>query len=497
MAEVEYPEELKKRAREFFSKGSEVAYALNYDYAIEIFLDGLSSWPDALEEGHKLLREIALRRQAAGGKKSGFGDSSKYKKNSGKTAKDQMLKAEYLWCKDPSNIKHMTEMIKAAVEGNYTDTSLWTANMVVAANRQKDKPSVDTYVLLRDCYYKMDRQKDKPSVDTYVLLRDCYYKMEQFSLSLQACQQALLLKPGDLALSESMRDLSAQATMQQGKYDEEGDFRDSIKDRDEQEKLQSQEALIRTKDTQDDIIAAAYEEYNADPKVPGKINKLVDALCQSEQTDKENEAIEILENAYTDSNQFRYKQRGGNIKIKQLNRSLRELHDQFKQDTGNELLKHQIQETSREVLQTEMDHYKLCTKNYPTDLGLKQEYGKRLLRAKRYDDAIPFFQESRSDPRFRISALNFTGKCFFYKEWYTDAVETFQQALESVESNEGAVAKELRYNLGRAYESDEQIEEALKCYRKVAQIDFNYLDVKTRIDTLRQQERNGQKKEKP
>ena len=69
--EMEFPEELIARGREFFHKGSEVAYALNYDYAIELFLDGISFWPDALEEGHKPLRDIALRRQAAGGKKSG------------------------------------------------------------------------------------------------------------------------------------------------------------------------------------------------------------------------------------------------------------------------------------------------------------------------------------------------------------------------------------------------------------------------------------------
>ena len=77
--------ELLDRARDFFRRGSEVAYALNFDYAIELYLDGLNFWPEALEEGHMKLREIALRRQAAGGKKSGFGDNSKYKKGTGKT----------------------------------------------------------------------------------------------------------------------------------------------------------------------------------------------------------------------------------------------------------------------------------------------------------------------------------------------------------------------------------------------------------------------------
>jgi len=46
----------------------------------------------------------------------------------------------------------------------------------------------------------------------------------------------------------------------------------------------------------------------------------------------------------------------------------------------------------------------------------------------------------------------------------------------------------LRYNLGRAYEADGNIEQALNCYRKVAQIDYNYQDVKDRVDSLRKQQ---------
>ena len=50
---VEFPEELKKKAREFFTVGAETAYTLNYGYAIEMYLDGLSFWPDAMEDGHQ------------------------------------------------------------------------------------------------------------------------------------------------------------------------------------------------------------------------------------------------------------------------------------------------------------------------------------------------------------------------------------------------------------------------------------------------------------
>ena len=81
--------------------------------------------------------------------------------------------------------------------------------------------------------------------------------------------------------------------------------------------------------------------------------------------------------------------------------------------------------------------------------------------------------------------MNAIGQCFFYKEWYADAVDTFEQALEAVETSEDNTAKELRYNLGRAYEADGKLEEALQHFRKIAQIDFNYRDVRDRVNALR------------
>ncbi|MBN1846455.1 MAG: tetratricopeptide repeat protein [Sedimentisphaerales bacterium] len=458
-----YPTELKAKAREFFRRASEVAYALQFDYAVELYLDGLNFWPDALEEGHGPLREVALRRQQAGGKKSGFTDSSRYKKLTGKNPKDAMLKAEYLLCKEPANTSHMTDMIKGALEGGYSQTALWMSNIL----------------------FEFNRTKDKPSLQTFLFLRDSYAKLEVFARALQACQQALNIKPNDAALQDSLRDLSAQATMQQGRYDSDGDFRDSIKDRQTQERMHSQELLVHSEASQADLIGQARRDYEAEPGEHGKLSRLIDALVETEKDEHENEAMRLLEEAYAQSQQFRYRQRSGTIKIKQIRRKIRQCQEQINESGADDALTEQLEELTRQQLAAELEHYQLCVNNYPTDLGLKYELGRRLLQAGKYDDAIPVFQKSRTDPRHRLASLNHIGQCFFYKEWYADAVDTFQQALEAVETSEDSMAKELRYNLGRAYEADGKIDEAVQCYRKIAQIDFTYRDVKERIDMLR------------
>jgi tetratricopeptide (TPR) repeat protein len=197
---------------------------------------------------------------------------------------------------------------------------------------------------------------------------------------------------------------------------------------------------------------------------------LAQALSELQSDEAENEAIELLEDAYERKGDFSFKQRAGQIKIKQLKRKLR---------------KARTAELSAELASFELEHYCLCAENYPTDLQVKYEYGVRLVESKRYDDAIPLFQEAQRDPRRKISAMDKIGLCFFMKGWYADAIDVFNRAIDSYEIKDDNVAKELQYNLGRAYEEQNEDEKALEIYRKIAQLDFAYKDVSQRVDKLR------------
>jgi tetratricopeptide (TPR) repeat protein len=77
------------------------------------------------------------------------------------------------------------------------------------------------------------------------------------------------------------------------------------------------------------------------------------------------------------------------------------------------------------------------------------------------------------------------GYCFFMKGWYSDAVDVFARAIETYEIKDDAMAKELRYNLARAYEEQNDKQKALEIYRRIAQLDFGFKDVSERVDQLR------------
>ena len=452
------------KAYAFFERARKAAETQNFDYAIEMYLDGLRCDPDALEQGHLRLYELALMRQGKEGKKPSMVERMKHLR--GKTPLEQMLNAEYLFAKDPDHLPYAEAMLKAAVAGGYRKTVGWIANLVFQANNASKRPSANTYVLLKDSYKSIG----------------------QYDKAIVACQLASKLKPEDADLADEFKNLTAELTMARGKYDQEGDFRQSIKDREEQEKLQSQQAVVKTEDYRISAVEDARKEYAQDPNLPKNIMNLAQALSELQNDEADKEAIELLEKAYKTKDEFSYKQRAGQIRIKQLKRKVRRAKAAVEAKPEDSEAKSRLSKLNDQLTSTEVEHYRLCVENYPTDLQSKYEYGSRLIRNKKYDDAIPLFQEAQRDPRHKISSMDKIGLCFFLKGWYADAIDIFTQAIESYEIKDDGVAKDLRYNLARSYEQQGDKDKALEIYRKIAQLDFAYRDVRQRVDKLRSKE---------
>jgi len=273
--------------------------------------------------------------------------------------------------------------------------------------------------------------------------------------------------------------------MARGKYDGEGDFRQSIKDREEQEKLQAQASVVKTEDYRLEAVEDARRKIAQNPDLQANIFNLAEALSDLENDEAENDAISLLENTHKSKNDFSYKQRAGQLRIKQLKRKRREAKAVLDTKPDDTQAKTRLEELSAQLNKTELEHYRLCMENYPTDLHAKYEYGVRLVRNKQYNEAIPLFQEAQKDPRRKIAAMDKIGLCFFMKGWLADAIDVFTKAINSHEIKDDSVGKELRYNLARAYEEQGDTQKALEIYRKIAQLDFAFKDVSQRVDKLR------------
>lgn len=455
------PPEEQKKAEAFFTRGRTVADTGNYDYAIEMYLQGLSIDPENVE-AHKELRDIALKRKASGGKTLGMFEAMKLRRPT-KDDKQNMLNAERLLAFDPGNTDVMVALMQSAHRAGFYDTVLWIGPILSQANVDSNKPSYAQFMILKDVY------KD----------------LKQWKLATDACQYAAQLRPDNMDLQSELKDLGAQHIMDKGGYQTATSFRESIRDMEGQKKLIDADKDVMDLGILERAVRDAEEEWKADPDDMAKLGKLVDALERTEDANHENRALELLEDAFKKTRQFKYRQRSGKIKMSQMRRMERSLRAAVQGSPGDEQLKKEYAQFLQEQAEFELAEYTLWSEHYPTEMQYRYEQAVRLFKLRRYDQAIPNLQNARSDPRYRFDAGLLLGQAFLMAGFVEEAIETLGELIESYQLQGDAKSKEMYYWQARGLEQKGDLQSALQRYSKVAQWDFNYRDVQQRIRKLR------------
>ena len=457
----EISEEDRKKARRFFDHARAVAATGQFDYAIDMFISGLTLDPEDVEQ-HKALRDLSLKRRVSGGKPMNILTARKYP-TSTKDDKQNMLNAERQLAWDPGNIGHMLTFAQGAFRGGFYDTANWIADICLRANAESPKPD----------FHK------------FIVLKDIYKGMNNFSQATEACAAALQLRREDQELQGEMRSLAAQDTMNRGKYHTGGSFKNSIRNMGDQQKLLEDEKDFKSEDILLRKIADTEKEWRAAPEDLAKFGKYIDALRSTEMMEYENVAIEALDEMYHKTRQFKFRQKAGEIKISQLNRMYRAMDIELRKDPGNAQKKKELREFQLEKTHAELEEYRLVTENYPTDTTARFKMAERMFQLGQYQDVIPVLQQCRHDPKFRATAGTLLGQAFLEAGFTDEAVDTLRTVLDDYPTRGDERYKNITYWYGRALEIKGDGQGALKQFSLVAQMEFKYKDVQERIKKLR------------
>ena len=441
------------KGKAFFDRAVQVAETGNWDFAIEMYVEGLKREPGNIPQGHHPLREVALKRKALGGKNPGMRD--KAKSRPGKDLTENLAKGAYLLAKEPGSLTYMDLCVKCA--------------------QKLELPEVIRYYADR-MFEHQKQDKTKPDRRVLELLINLFAQLEEYRRARQVCELALRAAPDDPKLNDWMHEMSAKEAIQKGKYEQDDrKFTDNIKDAAKQHDLLQKDSMTQRRDYLEQQVKKTRHEYEANPTVQGKIHALVDALLKFETTEAEAEAIAVLERAFKDTRAYQHKLRIGDVRIRQMSREYSRLKDAG--DTAG------ATEQAHRQLDFEIAEFVERVENYPTDLTMRYELGRRYLIGGRFDEAIPLLQEAQRDARRHVSALNYLGQAFVGRNMLPEACDTYQRALRA-ELTEDAV-KKIRYNLGDVLERIGDFEKAQEEFSLVAQIDYNYKDVRTRLDRIR------------
>ena len=453
MAKKDAVKHTSSKGKAFFERGDQVAETGNWDFAIEMYLEGIARDPDNVEQGHQPLREVSLKRKAQGGK--GPGMIEKMKRSRGKTPEQTLVNTEHLLAKEPGSVQYMVQLHNAAKEQELTTTLKWICVIMLESQRVADKPSLRVLKLLTETFHQL----------------------EEYVSAIHACEMAVNLAPTDGELHSALKELAAKHTIQAGKYDQEGEFTKGVKGLEEQQRLIQQDAMVKEDSflqAEAERAVAAYEEA---PTAPGKIMAAAKALTQIEDEAYENQAIDILSKAHRDTGAYQFKMQIGDIRMRQETRRYRKLTAAGDgQGAAQQLQK---------LLAFELDEFSERAENYPTNLVIKYELGRRQFLAGNYDDAIGSFQQAQRDPKRHLHALNYLGQTFAKKGWLQEAADTYKKALEGDLTE--ARSKDIRYSYGDVLEKMGDLAGAQGEFSAVAQVDFNYKDVRERLESVRKQ----------
>jgi tetratricopeptide (TPR) repeat protein len=462
----------KKKARRFFDHAQTMADSRQYDYAIELYIQGLQQDPDNMRR-HEDLYDVALKRKVAGGRPAGTLGSLF---DMGGDAVEKMLKVEKQWAMNPLESHLMIRLMERVIEADIAENDLQLAELAFWVGSKILEGKQNSALSFR--------QMEK--------LANLFERLETYKEAIEAMQIAMELAPEKerTILETKLRDLQAEDT---AKATTEGktSFRDNIRDQEKQAELEAQDQLVQSETAQEKLINQRRAQWQENPTETDRVNKLVRELLKPETDEMDEEAIKVLQEVYEKTEQYRWKYEIGEIKRKQYARHIRQLKKQAEEQPGVGL-EDKIETLRQEQAAFELDEYRERVKNYPTKTDLRFELGKRLYQVGDYEEAMATLQEARRDAKLKSQALYYLGMCFLKQKMYNEAIETFDLGLEAHQKTDSPLALEMLYSkmdaLQRRAQENKSLDDAMEAQKvasQIVQVNVRFKDIQQRSQKLR------------
>ncbi len=464
-ARLETSQEDRAKAQKWFLRARELGDKRNFDHAIEYYVSGLEFWPDAVEDACKPLHGCAVARRQTGGKKPGLKDTMK-RSTSDKDPKKAFVNSLWLFGHDPDNLGYVEAVVRNASRLRAEDAARWAAGVCLKALETNPRAGPKNFQALANLVEEMsDRAAGRGEHPFGVV-------------ALQIGVDAIALwrrrYPKDQNAENTLRTLSTKLTILKGNYQDGESFRDSIADAGEQADLHDQKRTVQSSGRLEALIAKAEADWRANPDQASVFKNYIDLLCRREDPEEETKAIGVLVEEYKRTDDYRWKQLADDIRMKQLGREVR---DAVGDDEA-------VRQARIAQLKFELSAFKDRVDRYPTDLRFRFQYAIRKFNAGQFDDAIPLFQAARTDPKNRAACGMYLGRCFYRKGYHSQAISALEEAIRDYDISDDDLAKNMQYWLGRAQEANGDLEAARKTYGNILQMDYNFRDIRARLDNL-------------
>jgi thioredoxin-like negative regulator of GroEL len=453
------------KARPFLDRARDVAEKGNATYALQLFANAVRFDPANIAI-HDAFFECAKVFFSAGGVPAKPAD---VKQLESATAVDRFAQAEYAWMRDPNSLDRALDLLDAAAKAGQTEFGGWFSpkaiNLVATAMAKK------------------------PNKKVWKRAKDLFTDLQAWNEAFIAGEQAIKLDPTDTELINDLKELTAARAIQQGGYGEspaaDGGYRKAARE------PEPTESISGVGGSDERNLEARKKAYQENPLSADNVLLYAQALRKTGEPEHEKIAYQVFMQAFTALKEYRFKQAAGEIKIARARRQLAAIEAKAAQAPEDAAAQADAAKARRAVLELEIAEYKDRASAYPTDRSVKFEIGRIMTDQGKSEEAMPYLQQAKEEPKLRAAAAHLLGRCFAAEQWYAEAVEEYKAALSWIDPSQSERELEIKYELmlalielARAERSLQNAKDAAEICSAILRKDIGYRDIRNRRKEL-------------
>lgn len=335
-------------------------------------------------------------------------------------------------------------------------------NAMADVGEDMDAPfiTVDALSLLREAAPKNEANLRR--------LAKAYQNNNQAREGLKVFQEVAAKYPNNLQVQAELRAALALASMERGKWDEEGKTQEKAVAAKNTIAEQISEGTIHSGEQAEQVIKLLTEELKTNDSIDIR-RRLGDAYMAAERYD---EAIAEFKNIASRLGAM------DPLLDKNIEKAECAKYDIAIASAPDAAAKSELTE-KRDAYRLERAADRV--QKYPNDALLRYELALIYFDKDRVEEALEQFQHARKSPQKRLSSMIYLGRCFSGKGQFDLAVEQFESALKDMIRMDKEKMEALYY-LGETFDKSGNPDKAIECYKEIYQNQANFRDVAQKIE---------------
>ncbi len=453
------------QVRSIYQKGIEAAHKNNFEYAIDLLKTAVTLEPGFIDARQELRN---LEKKLSGKMNKSFIKTLKIKKLV-KLGQIDIVRKKYFdaysYAEDALalDVKNILALYLMADVANYLEAPFI---------------AIDTLELAREFYPE--------NSDVLKKLANAYKDNKMSSKELDIRKKLSKIFPNDIQIQADLRSASAAAVLEKHDMEnKEKTFLDMLKDSNEAKALEQKERVIHDIDDATDLIKKYESDLINNPDSIETLRKLGEIYQKSGIHEKALEYFRMLEekNKVFDISVDRSLEKS---ELALVENKIKILSQHIKENTNNSDIEKALNSLRNKFKNIKEKYALKRVKRYPNNLLLRFSLAVTYWEKKQYDLAIEQFQLSQQNPKYHTLSMIFLGRCFLNKKQYDIAIQELTKVVEELSIMNDQKIEGLYY-LGIAYEKNNNIDQAISCFKQIYSVRANFKDISKRVNEYYQQ----------